>query len=87
MLFSFHNYTKAKVFYIIILWCFCSHCISLLKNHVFGTVENSEHTREFYLFIKDMNDSHFQRLNKMSSPNIAININLYIIYTIKYLHN
>ena len=27
----------------------------------FGTVDNSEHIKEIYLFIKDMNDNHFKR--------------------------
>ena len=65
MFFSFCNYTLAMVFYIIILQHFCCHCISSLLRIMFWYCRNSEHTREFYLFIKDMNDYHFERSTKM----------------------
>ena len=62
---------------------FCCH-LSLPLVSCFGTVENSEHTKEMYLLIKDMNDYHFERLNKMSLL-ILHSINPYIIYDVNYL--
>ena len=48
MLFSFHNYTIGVVFYIIILWQICCHCICLQSQEsCFGTIGNSKHTKEF----------------------------------------
>ena len=65
------------VYYISALYC---HCISLLSEELcFGTVENSEHTKEFSLFIKDVNEYHFERLHKMALLILQLN-NLYIIY-------
>ena len=87
MFFSFHNSTIAMVFYFYYIVAFYCHCISLLSQEsCFGTVENSEHTKDIYLFIKDVNEYHFERLNKMSLLILHLN-NLYIIYNINYLNN
>ena len=68
---------------IYILLCWGILLSSLSQKSCFGTVENSEHTKEIYLLIKDMNDYHFERLNKMSLLILQL-INCYIIY-INYL--
>ena len=65
--------------------CYC-HCISLFSQGSWvATVENSQLTKEFYLFIKDVNEYHFERLNKMSLLILQLNT-LYIIYIINYLN-
>ena len=56
--------------------------ISLPQESCFGTVENSEHTKEIYLLIKDMNDFHLERSIQMSLPILHL-INLY--YNANYL--
>ena len=67
------------IFYYIVVF----HCHCLSQESWFGTVENSEHTKEIYLLIKDMNDYHFERLIKMSLPILHL-INHYITH-VSYL--
>ena len=60
-----------------------SLCLSSSRM-MFGTVENSEHTKDIYLFIKDVNRYHFERSNKMSLLILHLK-DLYNIYNSNYL--
>ena len=71
-------------FYYIMAFLLSSLYFSLSQESYFGTVENIEHTKEFYLFIKDMNDYCFERLNKMSLLILHL-INCYTIYSINHV--
>ena len=59
--------------------------LSISESH-FGTGENSVHTKEIYLLLKDMNDYHFEDQTRCSSPILHL-INHYIIMLTTYLNH
>ena len=70
-------------YFYIVLYCGILLLSSLSQESCFGTVEKNEHNKEILLLIKDMNDYHFKRSNKMSSLLLHL-INCYINY-VNYL--
>ena len=52
MFLSFCNYTIAMISLFNDTVVFCCHCLSLSQESCFGTVENSEHTKEIYITYK-----------------------------------